>query len=55
MISELFKDPDKEIIRLRHAGDYALWDMMRILVQSMLEWGFTKRQIHDFVTAVKRE
>jgi hypothetical protein len=54
MTEKLFDEPTQELIKVRHNGDRALWDCLRVLVEGMLRYGFKKRQIHDFVTAVKK-
>ena len=51
----LFDNPDEKILHLRSVGDRFLWDTLRLLVQRMLEWGFSKKQIHDYVTGVKKD
>jgi len=43
-----------EYQRIRPVVDNGLWRMMRVLVQTMMDYGFTKTQIHDFVTSTKK-
>ncbi len=44
----------EEYIRIRPVVDNGLWRSMRVLIQTMMEYGFTKTQIHDFVTSTKK-
>ena len=53
-MSELFEKPDEEILRLRRVGDRLQWDSLRLTVERMLEWGFNKTQIYEFIRGIKK-
>ena len=53
-MSELFENPDAEIIRLRSVGDHTLWLSLHTIITGMLKWGFNKSQIYEFIRGIKK-
>ena len=55
IVSRKFTVDEQRIIHYRSVGDRFLWDTLRLIVQRMMEWGFKKRQILDYVSGVKKD
>jgi len=54
-MSELFENPDEEILRLRRVGDHTLWLSLHTIIEGMMKWGFNKSQIYEFIRSIPKE